>query len=85
MVRREEDVYTNSVKRLKEYLRNEKRIPSEKEWNRYAVSENLLSAQTISYLSGMGFNRVCRNLLKEITQEKKDCKWKFTVFLYEKS
>lgn len=74
MVKKEKDIYTNSLEGIKEYLRNEKRIPNEKEWNRYAVKQNLLSAQTVSYLAGIGFNKVCRNLYKEVTQEKRDCK-----------
>jgi len=73
MVKENKDIYANSMEGLKEYLKKAKHIPSEKEWNRYAVEQDLLSAQTISFVSGMGFNKLCRNLYK-INTRKKDCK-----------
>lgn len=66
------EIYTISVEKLKEYLENNKSMPSEKEWNRFAVEKKLLSSKTISFLAGMGFNTLCRKMMKQITQEKKE-------------
>jgi len=71
MVNRMNEIYTISMEKLKEYLEANKGMPSEKEWNRFAVKNELLSSKTISFLSGMGFNTLCRKMMKQITHEKK--------------
>lgn len=59
-----EEKYHQSIKTLKMYMSITKLIPSEKEWNRFAVGEKLLSSQSIQYYSQMGFNKFCRKLMK---------------------
>ena len=49
---------------------NEKN-PSEKQWNQYAMCQKYLSGKTIGYLSGIGFNSLCRKLRKEINKKKR--------------
>lgn len=57
--------YEKSLDELKKYLKREKKIPSEKRWNRYAYENNLLSSKTLEYLYGLRFNKMCRKLIKK--------------------
>ena len=50
--------------------KNEKN-PNEKQWDKYAVQNKYLSSKTIGYLTEIGFNRFCRNLRKQINNEKR--------------
>ena len=56
--------YDQSIQALQLYMNITKLIPSEKEWNRFAMEEKLLSSQSIQYLSQSGFNKLCRKLIK---------------------
>ena len=56
--------YDQSIQALQLYMNITKLIPSEKEWNRFAMGEKLLSSQSIQYLSQSGFNKLCRKLIK---------------------
>ena len=56
--------YNQSMQALQLYMNITKLIPSEKEWNRFAMEEKLLSSQSIQYLSQSGFNKLCRKLIK---------------------
>ena len=57
--------YEKSLDELKKYLKREKKIPSQKRWNRYAYENNLLSSKTLEYLYGLRFNKMCRKLIKK--------------------
>ena len=63
------NIYEKSLKELKLYMKVIKKIPSEKQWNRYALSEKLLSSKSIEYGYGLRFNQMCRNLSKEINEK----------------
>ncbi len=36
---------------------------TEKEWNKIAYKENLLSSESIKYISGMNFQKVCMEVI----------------------
>ena len=57
--------YERSVEVLKLYMKITKQRPSERQWNKYARIENLLSRKSIEYLSGIKFNKMCRKLIKK--------------------
>lgn len=57
--------YNQSVQALQLYMNVTKIIPSEKEWNRFAVEEKLFSSLSIQYYSQMGFNKLCRKIMKK--------------------
>lgn len=57
--------YNQSVQALQLYMNVTKKIPSEKEWNIFAVEEKLLSSLSIQYYSQMGFNKFCRKIMKK--------------------
>ena len=56
--------YNQSIQSLQLYMKITKLIPSEKEWNRFAMEEKLLSSLAIQYYSQIGFNKLCRRLIK---------------------
>ena len=56
--------YDQSIHALQLYMNITKLIPSEKEWNRFAMGEKLLSSQSIQYFSQSGFNKLCRKIIK---------------------
>ncbi len=60
--------YQNSIKGLMEYIKNNEQNPSEQRWNRYAIEHGYLSAKVIGYLSGKGFNKLCKQKRKEQIQ-----------------
>lgn len=57
--------YKNSINGLKLYLKVVKEIPSEKQWNKYAKTEKLLSSKSLSYLCGAKFNKICSAIIKK--------------------
>lgn len=62
------DYYKNSLKGLEQYIKENEINPSEQRWNKYALEHNYLSAKVIGYLSGIGFNKLCKQKRKEQLQ-----------------
>ena len=60
--------YENSLKGLMQYLKENEVNPSEQRWNKYALEHGYLSAKVIGYLSGHGFNKLCKQKRKEQLQ-----------------
>lgn len=63
--------YEESIYALIQYMKNNDKNPSEKRWDKKAIDEKYLSSKTIGYLSGMGFNKLCRKLRKQINKNKR--------------
>ena len=63
--------YKESINDLIEYMKKNEKNPNEKQWDKYAVQNKYLSSKTIGYLTEIGFNRFCRNLRKQINNEKR--------------
>lgn len=70
MEEEKEKIYLQSMNALISYINHNKRNPNEKEWNKYAINKKCLSSKTIGYLSGMGFNVLCRKIRKQIKKKK---------------
>ena len=66
--------YEKSIKELTEYIRNNEKNPNERHWNRYALEKQCLSSETIGYLCGIGFNKLCRKIRKQINTENRKSK-----------
>lgn len=64
------DYYNESTNELIKYMKKHEKNPNEKQWDKYAIQNGYLSSKTIGYLSGIGFNTLCRNLRKQINKEK---------------
>ena len=60
-----EERYKESMKKLKLYLKVVNMIPSQQQWNSYAMEEGLLLSQTLEFLEGVKFNRMCRKPIKK--------------------
>lgn len=58
--------FVKSKKILIEYLKENKKNPTEKEWDKYAVKVNCLSSKTMGFVDGEGFKKLCYKLRKEI-------------------
>lgn len=65
------DYYEESIYALIEYMKNDEKNPNENRWNEIAISKKYLSSKTIGYISGMGFNTLCRKLRKQINKNKR--------------
>lgn len=63
--------YKESMEALQLYMKTVKNIPSELDWNNYAVQEKLLSSKSIEYYSNTKFNKLCRKIIKEINKKQK--------------
>ena len=68
----QEEIYEKSIAELKKYMKDTNKRPSEKKWCEYAVKNRLLSSQSMGYICGIGFNKLCRKVIKEIHKENKD-------------
>ena len=66
---KKKNIYEESIIGLKKYLEEEKKVPNETKWNAQAIEFGYLSSKSIGFLSGHGFNKLCRNLIKQINQE----------------
>ena len=65
------DYYRESIDALINYMKNNEQNPSENRWDRYAIIKKHLSSKTLGYLSGIGFNTLCRNIRKQINKNKR--------------
>nr|DAP14854.1 MAG TPA: hypothetical protein [Caudoviricetes sp.] len=52
------ELYQKSLQMIKELSK----ILTEKEWNKYAVENNLLSSISLKYISGKNFTRLCKEV-----------------------
>lgn len=57
--------YEKNMEALRLYIKVVKNVPSEYQWNKYAIQEKLLSSKTIEYYSGKKFNKLCREIIKK--------------------
>ena len=64
--------YEESMKALQLYIKVIKNIPSETEWNNYAVQECLLSSKTLEYYNSTKFNKLCRKMIKKKVMQQKN-------------
>ena len=68
------DYYVESMNALISYMENNEMNPSESRWNKYAICKKYLSSKTLGYLSGIGFNTLCRKIRKELNKKKRQIK-----------
>ena len=57
-------MYYKTIEALEKYIKTTGKRPNERTWNRYAIKNDYLSSETIGYICGIGFNKLCRNLIK---------------------
>lgn len=56
--------YEKSIRELERYIKTTRTRPNEKVWNKYAVQNGYLSSESIGYVCGIGFNKLCREIIK---------------------
>ena len=59
-------LYNITIDELKKYIKKYNKRPNEKEWNKFAVKNNYLSSESIGYICGIVFKKLCRKIIKEI-------------------
>lgn len=57
--------YEKSIVALYLYIKITNNIPSETQWNNYAIQEKLLSSKSLEYYRGIKFNKMCRQMIKQ--------------------
>ena len=65
-----EQYYQESIEALTQYIKENKLIPTEKVWNKVASEKNLLTSQSLGYLSGIKFSDLCKDIYKNCKKEK---------------
>lgn len=65
-----EKEYEKSMEALQLYIKVTNSIPSEMQWNNYAIQERLLSSKSLEYYSCMKFNKLCRKIMKQKNKKK---------------
>lgn len=68
--KKETDYYQKSLHGLIEYMKKNEKNPSESVWNRFAIANRYLASKSMGYLSGTGFNRLCKNIRKKLNKMK---------------
>lgn len=63
--------YDVTIYALIQYIKSNEKNPSEKKWDKIAIENQYLSSKTIGYISGIGFNKFCRNIRKQINKDKR--------------
>lgn len=63
--------YDKTVDVLTKYMEENEKNPTEKLWDEIAIREKCLSSKTLGFVSGIGFNKLCRNLRKKINKSKR--------------
>lgn len=65
-----EKYYERSIEALTKHIEETKIVPTEKNWNKMAISQNYLTSQSLGYLSGIKFPELCKRIYKQ-TQKRK--------------
>lgn len=58
--------YNDSFEALIKYIQINDINPSEVRWNHYAIKKGYLSSQTMGYIYGQGFNKLCKEIRKKL-------------------
>ena len=58
--------YNYSLEMLIKYIENNEKNPNEVTWNKYALENKILSAESMGYIYGNGFNKLCKEIRTEI-------------------
>lgn len=58
--------YIESMKHLRKITREFAKFPTVEEWNKYAKENNLISSESIKYMSGNNWHNLRNRILSEI-------------------
>ena len=60
------DKYTESINTLRKIAREFAKFPTVEEWNKYAKEKDLLSSESLKYISGLNWHKLRNRILAEI-------------------
>ena len=66
-----EQYYQKSIMALTNLIRENKGVPTEKEWNRLAGTDNYLTSQSLGFIAQTKFSELCKKIYKEIQKQNK--------------
>lgn len=61
--------YDNSIKKIKQIVKEFGDFPNVEEWNHYAKDNNLLSSESLKYISHLNWNEFREKILYEINKK----------------
>lgn len=65
-----EQYYQKSITALTELIRGKKQVPTEKEWNHLAGTDNYLTSQSLGFIAQAKFSEICKKIYKELQKQK---------------
>lgn len=71
-----EQYYQKSITALTKLIREKKEVPTEKEWNRLAGTDNYLTSQSLGFIAQTKFSEICKKIYKETQKQSKKEKMK---------
>ena len=76
-----EKYYQTSIEVLTKIIKEQKKVPTEKSWNRLAGNGGYLTSQSLGFISQTKFSELCKNIYKEIQNKKEKNKWTYGMIL----
>lgn len=71
-----EQYYRTSITALTELIRQKRDVPTEKEWNHLAGTDNYLTSQSLGFIAQAKFSEICKKIYREIQKQNKKEKMK---------
>lgn len=71
-----EQYYRKSITALTELIRQKRDVPTEKEWNHLAGTDNYLTSQSLGFIAQAKFSEICKKIYREIQKQNKKEKMK---------
>ncbi len=66
-----EQYYQTSIMALTNLIKEKKEVPTEKEWNHLAGTNNYLTSQSLGFIAQTKFSELCKKIYKEIQKQNK--------------
>lgn len=66
-----EQYYQKSITALTELIKERKDVPTEKEWNHLAGTDNYLTSQSLGFIAQAKFSEICKKIYKEVQKQNK--------------
>ena len=71
-----EQYYQKSIMALTKLIKEKKDVPTEKEWNHLAGTDNYLTSQSLGFIAQAKFLEICKKIYREIQKQNKKEKMK---------
>ena len=71
-----EQYYQKSIMALTKLIKEKKDVPTEKEWNHLAGTDNYLTSQSLGFIAQAKFSEIFKKIYREIQKQNKKEKMK---------